>query len=115
MTMVSARRAGQAAGALAWVALVLGVGASLAANVIAADPGLVDPAVLRRVVAGWPPLALGISFELLVRQLRSDGPVSTHCTGLAEVDLHGHEANRIGTVLGGDSRGPDGSPRQVRG
>lgn len=71
MSMLVRRRAGEPAGKLAWCALLLGLAASLAANVIAADPSLVDPMLVRRVVAAWPPLALGLSFELLLQQLRA--------------------------------------------
>ncbi len=69
-TMVVRRRKGHGGGWLAWVAVGLGIGASLAANVVAADPSLVDPEVVRRVIAGWPPVALAISAELAL-QLRS--------------------------------------------
>jgi len=73
MTMLVRRRAGQPAGALTWTALVLGLGASLAANVVAADPGVIDPALLRRLVAAWPPLALLLAYELLMQQLGRGG------------------------------------------
>jgi hypothetical protein len=63
MTMLVRRRAGQSAGALPWVALLLGLGASLAANVAAADPTVVG-----RVVAAWPPIGLLLSYELLLQQ-----------------------------------------------
>jgi hypothetical protein len=63
MTMLVRRRAGQAAGALPWVALLLGLGASLAANVAAADPTVVG-----RLVAAWPPVGLLLSYELLLQQ-----------------------------------------------
>jgi hypothetical protein len=79
MSMLVRRRANEPAGTLAWCALLLGLAASLAANVIAADPSLVDPVLVRRVVAAWPPLALGLSFELLLQQLR---------------EASGHEAER---------------------
>jgi len=69
-TMVVRRRKGHGGGWLAWLAVGLGIGASLAANVVAADPSLVDPDVVRRVIAGWPPVALAISGELAL-QLRS--------------------------------------------
>jgi len=69
-TMVVRRRHGRSGGWLAWLAVSLGIGASLAANVVAADPGLVDPDVVRRVIAGWPPVALAISAELAI-ELRS--------------------------------------------
>lgn len=69
-TMLVRRRSGQRGGWLAWLAVGLGIGASRTANVVAADPGLVDPAIVRRVIAGWPPVALAISAELAL-QLRS--------------------------------------------
>jgi len=65
MTMLVRRRAGQPAGALPWVALLLGLGASLAANVAAADP-----TVAGRLVAAWPPVGLLLSYELLLQQTR---------------------------------------------
>ena len=63
MTMLVRRRAGQADGVLAWVALLLGLGASLAANVAAAEPTVVG-----RLVAAWPPVGLLLSYELLLQQ-----------------------------------------------
>jgi uncharacterized protein DUF2637 len=66
MTMLVRRRAGLAAGGLAWTALLLGGAASVFANVAAADPTAVG-----RVVAAWPPVALLISYELLLQQVRS--------------------------------------------
>jgi hypothetical protein len=71
MTMLVRRRAGQPAGVLPWVALLLGLGASLAANVAAADPTLVG-----RLVAAWPPVGLLLSYELLLQQINrtGDGP-----------------------------------------
>ncbi len=65
MALLSARRANRAAGALPWLALFLGLGASLAANVAAAEPTVVG-----RLVAAWPPVALALSFEMLLRQTR---------------------------------------------
>jgi hypothetical protein len=63
MTMLVRRRAGQPSGFLPWVALLLGLGASLAANVAAADPTVVG-----RLVAAWPPVGLLLSYELLLQQ-----------------------------------------------
>jgi hypothetical protein len=68
MTMLVRRRAGQRAGALAWLALLLGLGASLAANVAAAEPTLAG-----RLVAAWPPLGLLLSYELLMQQIKARG------------------------------------------
>jgi Protein of unknown function (DUF2637) len=68
MAMLVRRRAGEAAGPLAWLSLLLGVGASLAANVAAAEP-----TVQGRLVAAWPPVALLLSYELLMQQIRVRG------------------------------------------
>lgn len=62
MSMSVRRRAGLHAGALAWTSLPAGIGASLAANVAAADPTMVG-----RVVAAWPPVALLLAWELLMQ------------------------------------------------
>ena len=53
MSMLVRRRAGMPAGALAWASLLAGIGASLAANVAAADPTMVG-----RDLAAWLPVAL---------------------------------------------------------
>jgi hypothetical protein len=77
MLMLTRRRAGQRAGALTWTALALGIVTSVAANVVGADPTLADPVLVGRLVAAWPPLALFLSLELLMRQHgdRLDGSV----------------------------------------
>ena len=61
------RSQGRWGGALAWTAVILGLSASLAANIAAADPGLQGV-----LVAGWPPVALALSFELLIRVRRRE-------------------------------------------
>jgi hypothetical protein len=66
MTMLVRRRASRPTGGLAWTALLLGLGASLAANVAAADP-----TVAGRLVAAWPPVALLLAYELLLQQVGS--------------------------------------------
>jgi hypothetical protein len=68
MTMLVRRRAGERAGGLAWTALLLGLGASLAANVAAAEPTLHG-----RLVAAWPPVGLLLSYELLMQQIKARG------------------------------------------
>jgi hypothetical protein len=73
MTMLVRRRAGERSGALAWAALLLGLGASLAANVAAAEPTLVG-----RLVAAWPPLGLLLSYELLMQQIKARGGPGVH-------------------------------------
>jgi Protein of unknown function (DUF2637) len=69
MLMLARRRVGQRPELLTWIALTLGVSASVAGNVIGADPTLVDPVLVGRLVAAWPPVALFLSLELLMRQL----------------------------------------------
>jgi hypothetical protein len=68
MTMLVRHRAGERTGVLAWVALLLGLGASLAANVAAAEP-----TVQGRLVAAWPPVGLLLSYELLMQQIKGRG------------------------------------------
>lgn len=63
MTMLVRRRSGLPSGVLPWVALLLGLGASLAANVAAAEATVVG-----RLVAAWPPVGLLLSYELLLQQ-----------------------------------------------
>ena len=65
MVLLTRRRAGLPGGRLAWVALLGGVGASLAANIAAAQPDLTA-----RVVASWPAIAFAVAFELLLQQRR---------------------------------------------
>jgi Protein of unknown function (DUF2637) len=67
MTMLVRRRSGQPSGALPWVALLLGLGASLAANVAAAEATVVS-----RLVAAWPPVGLLLAYELLLQQTNHD-------------------------------------------
>nr|WP_052477720.1 DUF2637 domain-containing protein [Kibdelosporangium sp. MJ126-NF4]CEL13511.1 SpdA protein [Kibdelosporangium sp. MJ126-NF4]CTQ99196.1 SpdA protein [Kibdelosporangium sp. MJ126-NF4] len=64
MTMVVRRRTGRKASWLAWVSMILGIAASLAANIAAAEPTLIG-----RAVAAWPPIALLLAYELLMDQL----------------------------------------------
>jgi len=65
MGLLTRRRAGLPGGRLAWAALLGGVGASLAANIAAAEP-----TATARVVAAWPALAFAVAFELLLQQRR---------------------------------------------
>ena len=66
MVLLTRRRVGLAGGWLPWWALLGGVGASLAANVAAAEP-----TATARVVAAWPALAFAVAFELLLQQRRA--------------------------------------------
>jgi hypothetical protein len=58
---------------LAWAALLMGLGASLAANVAAAEP-----TVQGRLVAAWPPVGLLLSYELMLQQIRARGGPGVH-------------------------------------
>ncbi|ONH33964.1 hypothetical protein BL254_18870 [Protofrankia sp. BMG5.30] len=66
MTMLRDRRAGRPRSWLSYTLLTLGACASLAANVMHAEPTLAA-----RIIAGWPPLALLGSYELLMRQIHA--------------------------------------------
>jgi hypothetical protein len=72
MSLLHASRAGRKPPALAYALLVAGSAASLAANVIHAEPGMVA-----RVIAAWPPFALIGAYELLMRMIRAGGPAPT--------------------------------------
>ena len=81
MSMLVRRRIGQPAGALAWVAVLLGGTASVVANVAAAEPTLIG-----RLVAAWPPIALIVSYELLLQQVRAPGATAHSSAGLCTVE-----------------------------
>ncbi|MGZ3143423.1 DUF2637 domain-containing protein [Lentzea chajnantorensis] len=70
LVMLTRKRAGQPVSALAWSGLILGLLVSLAANVAAAEPTLIG-----RLVAAWPPVALGLSYELLLTLIRETATV----------------------------------------
>lgn len=61
-------RAGRRPGLLTWLFLVLGLCASLAANVASAEPTLTA-----RAVAIWPPIALALGIEVLSSLARRTG------------------------------------------
>jgi len=62
VAMVDDRRAGRATARWTWTAFMVGVLASLAANVMHAEPSSVA-----RIIAAWPPLALLLTVEMLSR------------------------------------------------
>ena len=73
MTMLVRRRAGEATGAWRGWRCCWAFGASLAANVAAAEPTLPG-----RLVAAWPPVGLLLSYELLLQQIRAGGGPGVH-------------------------------------
>lgn len=54
---------------VAWLGVVLGLVTTVAANVLAVDPGLVPLRAVRWILAGYAPAALGVSGHLLFRML----------------------------------------------
>ncbi|MBL7498268.1 DUF2637 domain-containing protein [Frankia sp. CNm7] len=69
LTLLADSRAGRRRTWLPYTLLVLGSAASLAANVMHAEPTLAA-----RIIAAWPPLALIGAYELLMRQIRATRP-----------------------------------------
>jgi len=70
MVLFIRRREGEKAGVLPWIGVGLGLIASLGANVAAGWEGW-NPPWLSGLVAAWPPIALAVSFELLISVLRA--------------------------------------------
>ena len=66
MTLLSDARNGRKGGLLPWALLIIGSGASLAANVAVADPTMWS-----RVIHAWPSFALIGAYELLMREFRT--------------------------------------------
>jgi hypothetical protein len=66
MTLLSDARHGRKGGLLPWTLLILGSGASLAANV-----ALADPTIWSRIIHAWPSFALIGAYELLMREFRT--------------------------------------------
>ncbi|MCK9873910.1 DUF2637 domain-containing protein [Nocardiopsis dassonvillei] len=66
MTLLSDARHGRKGGLLPWTLLIVGSGASLAANVAVADPTLWS-----RIIHAWPSFALIGAYELLMREFRT--------------------------------------------
>ena len=66
MTLLSDARRGRKGGFLPWMLLIIGSGASLAANVAVADP-----TAWSRIIHAWPSFALIGAYELLMREFRT--------------------------------------------
>lgn len=66
MTLLSDARHGRKGGVMPWALLIIGSGASLAANVAVADPTMWS-----RVIHAWPSFALIGAYELLMREFRT--------------------------------------------
>ncbi|NKY99054.1 DUF2637 domain-containing protein [Nocardiopsis dassonvillei subsp. albirubida] len=66
MTLLSDARNGRKGGLLPWALLIIGSGASLAANVAVADPTMWS-----RIIHAWPSFALIGAYELLMREFRA--------------------------------------------
>ncbi|MFE6446837.1 DUF2637 domain-containing protein [Nocardiopsis dassonvillei] len=66
MTLLSDARNGRKGGLLPWTLLIIGSGASLAANVAVADPTMWSG-----IIHAWPSFALIGAYELLMREFRT--------------------------------------------
>ncbi|WP_067608971.1 DUF2637 domain-containing protein [Nocardiopsis listeri] len=66
MTLLSDARNGRKGGILPWTLLIIGSGASLAANVAVADATMWS-----RIIHAWPSFALIGAYELLMREFRT--------------------------------------------
>jgi Protein of unknown function (DUF2637) len=88
MTMLVRRWAGQPVGFLAWAALILSLGVSLAANVAAAEP-----TIEARLWAAWPPIGLLMAIELLMQQIKARGGPGVHLTRPG-ASFHPHGGDR---------------------
>nr|WP_304437793.1 DUF2637 domain-containing protein [Nocardiopsis sp. NRRL B-16309] len=66
MTLLADARHGRKGGLLPWTLLIIGSGASLAANVAVADPTMWS-----RIIHAWPSFALIGAYELLMREFRT--------------------------------------------
>jgi hypothetical protein len=95
LVIVAARRSGDPAPLLAWLALVVGVLASLAANVANAGDGLVA-----KLVAGWPPLAFAVTFELVLRLVRTEGVAIPDTPGGEVVSADSAETKESAPLFG---------------
>lgn len=74
LTLYRAHTMHERAGSVAWLALVLGVIASVAGNVIAVHPELVDTDTLKVAVGATPPLSLTLALHLLLEQVPNSRP-----------------------------------------
>ncbi|WP_435110440.1 DUF2637 domain-containing protein [Nocardiopsis synnemataformans] len=102
MTLLSDARNGRKGGLLPWALLIIGSGASLAANVAVADPTMWS-----RIIHAWPSFALIGAYELLMREfrtaarsVRSADAVRTHTgDGTGEVDRGVESDQRLGLYV----------------
>lgn len=103
-SMLTASRAHRSSPWLSWVLLGAGSIASLAANVIHAEPTLVA-----RVISAWPPFALMGAYELLTAMIRAHSPTRS-ATGQTEREP---EAAQRADVVALPVRGrPGAAPRE---
>ncbi|SQE00140.1 conserved membrane hypothetical protein [Parafrankia sp. Ea1.12] len=102
MTMLADRRAGRRRSWLSYTLLMLGACASLAANVLHAEP-----TTAARIIAGWPPLALLGSYELLMRQIHptSRRTARQQAAAAAPADVPTVDPQADGPAAGGQPGG----------
>jgi Protein of unknown function (DUF2637) len=95
---------------LAYAALGIGIGATLAANIAA---GLASGPV-GAVVAAWPAPALVISYELLMYLVRSAAPAAPGPLPVPPAELNGHGTVALETLAGDLAAGRVPSIRAIR-
>jgi len=117
LVLLADRRIGRRSGWLPWAALLVGISASLAANVATADPGTVS-----QIIAGWPALALLIAVKLLSGMLehRDAGDDASAVPGPASRISGRSAARATGTCAGPAHVNPShqaqgGSPSPIQG
>ncbi|MEU1900662.1 DUF2637 domain-containing protein [Nocardiopsis dassonvillei] len=89
MTLLSDARNGSKGGLLPWTLLIIGSGASLAANVAVADP-----TTWSRIIHAWPSFALIGAYELLMREFR------TAARSVRSADAHRRRYGEGGSLEG---------------
>ena len=109
MVLLTRRRVGMTGGWLPWWALLGGVGASLAANVAAAEP-----TATARVVAAWPALAFAVAFELLLQQRRVAVAEPVDTQPVEPVVPVGPDRPTAGPVVDGPGEVPAAEPAAER-
>jgi hypothetical protein len=109
MTLLSDARHGRKGGVLPWTLLIIGSGASLAANVAVADPTMRS-----RIIHAWPSFALIGAYELLMREFRTAAR-SVRTASAADEQRLAESSEGAGvapdTRLGDVSAGPHPQPR----
>jgi hypothetical protein len=96
LVLLADRRAGRRAGWLPWAALAVGTAGSMAANVATASPAMIS-----RLIAGWPALALLIAVKLLSGMLDQRAASSPAMILVSKARHHDQPASAASSVRPG--------------